>query len=204
MLRCILTSAFVVCMAVALPVPGSADSTATLAPGDVAADFGLRRVDPDSGKLARTHWLSDYVGPTATARKQVVVLSFYATWCKPCVAELPELSALQQQLAPRGVQFLGINVRAEGEGADAALSASHRLIREHKLDFPLLVDRYTKRTTLLYVGEQATLPCHVVLDGSGTIVTRLQGRKATIAALSAAIEPLLQPRAEVQTSEESP
>jgi thiol-disulfide isomerase/thioredoxin len=64
----------------------------------LAAPFHLRTLDGRRLDLA-----------TLTAHGPVV-LDFWATWCKPCVASMPELSALARRYAARGVSVLGISI----------------------------------------------------------------------------------------------
>lgn len=45
----------------------------------------------------------------AQLRGKVVLVNFWATWCEPCVAEMPALQRLRQQLAPDGFEVLGVN-----------------------------------------------------------------------------------------------
>ena len=52
----------------------------------------------------------------ATARGQVVLLNFWASWCEPCVAELPSLERLVRQRAVDGLAVWAVNVR-ESEAA---------------------------------------------------------------------------------------
>ena len=47
--------------------------------------------------------LADYKG-------RVVLLNMWATWCKPCREELPELARLHRELEPRGLTVVGVNV----------------------------------------------------------------------------------------------
>ena len=49
--------------------------------------------------------LADYKG-------KVVLVDFWATWCPPCVASIPALSALAQKYHDRGFSILGVNVDA--------------------------------------------------------------------------------------------
>ncbi len=65
--------------------------------GDKAPDF---RITTDSG---RTVTRSDFGG-------KLLVLNFWATWCPPCVDEMPSLDEFQKQLAPDGVVVLGVSV----------------------------------------------------------------------------------------------
>jgi peroxiredoxin len=65
--------------------------------GDKAPDF---KITTDSG---RTISRSDFGG-------QVLVLNFWATWCPPCVEEMPSLDAFQRRLKGSGVVVLGISV----------------------------------------------------------------------------------------------
>jgi peroxiredoxin len=69
--------------------------------GDVkgipAPDFSLLTLD---GKKVK---LSDYRG-------KAVLLNFWATWCPPCIEELPSLNAFQRRFANSGVVVLGISV----------------------------------------------------------------------------------------------
>lgn len=51
--------------------------------------------------------LADYAG-------QVLVVNFWATWCAPCVAEMPSLNALQQALGDRGVRVMPISIDRGG------------------------------------------------------------------------------------------
>jgi peroxiredoxin len=65
--------------------------------GDKAPDF---RVTTDSG---RTVSRSNFGG-------RLLVLNFWATWCPPCVQEMPSLDEFQRRLAPAGVVVLGVSV----------------------------------------------------------------------------------------------
>jgi len=64
--------------------------------GDRAPDFNVRA---DSGKVLTAH---DFGG-------KLLILNFWATWCQPCVSEVPSLNTLQRELGPDGVVVLGIS-----------------------------------------------------------------------------------------------
>ena len=56
----------------------------------------------------------------AALRGKVVIVNFWATWCAPCRDEMPEFTRIQQELAAKGVQFVGIAVAS---GMDFRFSA---------------------------------------------------------------------------------
>lgn len=49
---------------------------------------------------------------------QVVVLNVWATWCRPCLEEIPQLEALHQTFGAQGVKVVGVSIDAAGMGAD--------------------------------------------------------------------------------------
>ncbi|MGB9609694.1 MAG: TlpA family protein disulfide reductase [Bryobacteraceae bacterium] len=59
---------------------------------------------------------------------KVLVLNFWATWCPPCVDEMPSLDAMARQLRPKGVVVLGISV-------DRNAAAYERFLRQMRVSF---------------------------------------------------------------------
>ena len=162
------------------PLIAASQDLTPLAVGSAMEDFGLRALDTASGQLKQLVWLSDYVGPQVPSeqRKRLLVLSYFAMWCKPCLSELTALRDLQSRYAANGLQVLGVNYRRDDEKLADTVQALQRWLPEGGLGFPLLFDRYTDRTQVVYLGRPAKLPHSVLIDASGHVVARIQGSEA--------------------------
>jgi len=69
---------------------------------------------PELGKMAPDFTLKDLDGNTVSLsdlRGKVVFLNFWATWCPPCRAEMPDIEALHQKYRDQGVVILGVDLR---------------------------------------------------------------------------------------------
>ncbi len=114
--------------------------------GKPAADFRLPALD---GKLASLSEL----------RGQVVLVNFWATWCAPCRAEMPEIVRAYERYKSRGFTVLAVNV--EEDAPEAAEFA-----QQYRLPFPVLLD---KEGRLSRAWRLRGLPSSVFIDRSGTV-----------------------------------
>ncbi len=102
-------------------------------------------------------------------RGQPMVVNFWATWCAPCIEEMPELSALQQQFAPDRLQVVGI-------GIDSPENIE-RFSQARPVAYPLLVSGAGGSELSRRFGNDAGgLPYTVVIDRSGRVTQRIIGR----------------------------
>jgi thiol-disulfide isomerase/thioredoxin len=117
-------------------------------------------------------------------RGRLVVLNFWATWCKPCVEEMPDLAKLQARYGAWGVQVVG--AAADGpEGRDAVLS----FIKKTPVGFPIWLGATTDQMTGF--GLPPVLPGTVVLARDGSIAATFAG-KVKPSEVAAALDRLLQ------------
>lgn len=118
-------------------------------------------------------------------RGKVLVLNFWATWCAPCLAEMPSLQRLHQALQGRDAVVVGVSV------GDARMSVE-RFIETHRIDFPILMDADKTQHKRWKVG---ILPTTFVLDAKGTPRFRHVGERAWDGQdIVAVIDGLLAPR----------
>ena len=92
---------------------------------------------------------------------KVLIVNFWATWCSPCLQEMPEFVILQQELGPKGLQFVGILTDDE---ADAARD----FLKSKPLNYPVLDGSIGGRQLTQKLGDSAgVLPVSVVFDPNG-------------------------------------
>jgi thiol-disulfide isomerase/thioredoxin len=98
---------------------------------------------------------------------KVVFVNFWATWCLPCIEEMPAMEKLHQELQKEGLVILAVNFQ---EGP----ARVKEFLTEHNLTFMALLDRDGK------VAERYlawALPVSVIINKRGEIVARAMGSK---------------------------
>lgn len=127
----------------------------------------------------RPHLLGEWKG-------KILIVNFWASWCPPCVEEMPEFAKLQQEFGPKGVQFVGILVDDEPDAARAFLKAA-------PVNYPILDGNVGGRAWASKLGDHVeALPFSVVFNLGGELIHTEIGRFSRDEVL-AQIMPLLKP-----------
>lgn len=125
----------------------------------------------------------------ASLRGRVVLVNFWATWCAPCVEEMPALARLRERLGPRGLEVIAVNQGEMPERVKAFMQRSG-------LDLPVVLDR---DKDVAKAWKVRALPTTFVIDARGRIRLHAEGELDTGEALESAIAPLL-PRERASTA----
>jgi thiol-disulfide isomerase/thioredoxin len=135
------------------------------APG---ATEGLRPGEPAPAFVAKAHddaefYLRDYCGEPRGKRhrqeRNILVLSFFASWCKPCKAEMPMLQELASRYRGDGVLFYLVN---KGQPRDTVSN----FLFDQVVSLPVLMDQYEVLAKKYHVRE---LPTLVIIGKDGRL-----------------------------------
>jgi peroxiredoxin len=119
-------------------------------------DFELPRLDGGSERL------SDHFG------KDVVLVDFWATFCKPCLRAMPDLDALYRSRRERGFVVLGVSIDGPGSTADVQAEVARLGV-----SFPILLDQES-RAVALY-NTRASAPFSVLIGRDGRVLAQREG-----------------------------
>ena len=102
---------------------------------------------------------------TAALSGKVVVVNFWATWCVPCIQEIPSFNRLHKDFAGQGVAVLGISMDDEGA------ARVQPFLKKHPMDYPVGVG--SEALSKQYNLDE--LPVTLVFDRTGKQVKRFEG-----------------------------
>jgi peroxiredoxin len=133
-----------VCLEAAKPATG-------VMKGQVAPDFSLKDI---AGKQIAL----------SSAKKNVVCLLFWATWCPYCVREVPRFKELHAKFAAKGLKIFAINI-----AANDPLPRVEAFQLKNQLPYPILYDVSQDVSRMFYVTG---IPVSIIIDRKGVIQYR--------------------------------
>ncbi len=119
--------------------------------GTAAPDFTVQDAD-------RKVTLSDFRG-------KIVVLNFWATWCPPCVEEMPSLVQMQHRLKDKGVVLLGVSLDVDGD-------SYRKFLKDYNIDFLTVRDADQKSNNLYGTFK---FPETYIIDRNGIVRRKFIG-----------------------------
>jgi thiol-disulfide isomerase/thioredoxin len=131
---------------------GQTSSFPTLRPGATAPVFS--RLDLSGNRI-----------DLQALRGKVVLLDFWASWCAPCLLEIPHLVALQKQLGPQGLQVIGVSM-------DDSAAPVIKLTRRVAFNYPVLLGDAKLGA---HYGGIYGLPVRILIARDGTILRIWKG-----------------------------
>lgn len=130
--------------------------------------WGMGSRVPTVGMQAEDFRLTDLEGKSQSLsqyRGKIVLLNFWATWCKPCTTEMPAMQTMYDKLRDKGFVVLAVN-----ELEDDAKVREH--IKQYGHTFPVLMDRDNKVANQFGVFG---LPVSVFIDQEGRVQEYIKG-----------------------------
>ena len=127
--------------------------------------------DPNAQAFFQHGWLmpdGQALDP-AIWQNRLVLVNFWASWCPPCVAEMPALDQLSQDLAQRQVIFIGV-------GIDSPSNIREFLLKT-PVSYPIVIGGMEGSQIGKSLGNtQGALPFTVIIDSKGQIIYRKLGK----------------------------
>ena len=106
---------------------------------------------------------------------KVILLNFWATWCPPCLREIPSFVELQEKYGDQGFQVIGIAVDNE--------EAVHEYMNEVKINYPIMVSEFEAiELSSRYGNTIGALPYSVIINRENVVSDKITGELSKIRA----------------------
>ncbi|WP_185970989.1 TlpA family protein disulfide reductase [Alkalicoccobacillus porphyridii] len=140
----------------------------------------------EKGMKAESLTLDRYQGEAADVLpddNQVTIMNIWATWCEPCVRELPDLLELDNDYRDSGLAVITVNAQKY----ERVVEHTEEFIQEQNLTLPVFLD---SEAELFQLYQIRGMPTTLVIDHEGIIVERIEG-EVNYEMLEAIVIPLL-------------
>ena len=108
----------------------------------------------------------------ADKRGKVLLINLWATWCGPCLSEMPALVAMQQKYGDHGFEILGLNTDDE---SDHMMSEINQVIHDKGINYPVVFSDTQTQAALLDISKFGGIPQSFIVDQDGNLRAVFKG-----------------------------
>ena len=130
------------------------DMASATEPGNTFIDIGL------PGPQGQTVWVGDYVG-----QNKLVLIDFWASWCGPCIRELPNVVKAYERFHDKGLEIVGVSLDKDKASWLAAIEQTGQ-------KWPQMSDLKGWECAGAQIYGIQSIPANVLIDDHGKIVAR--------------------------------
>lgn len=149
---------------------GSLDELIVGTKGEGAEQIDLESIGLQPGESAPDFTLTTLSGEQLSLsdlRGKKVILNFWATWCGPCRAEMPDMQKFYESHQDE-VEILAVNVTE----SEASAENVDLFVEDYGLTFPILLD---EKSQVVTTYQALTIPTSYLIDSNGVIQNRMIG-----------------------------
>ncbi|MFH2003534.1 MAG: TlpA disulfide reductase family protein [Bacteroidota bacterium] len=132
--------------------------------------FTLKNVTPRNGQSPNFEWAnnSGNANNFKSFHSKLTIINFWATWCGPCRKELPDLVAISNEFATKGVRVIGIST---DRGSNVVADVSE-FINKNKVTYPIVIDNGELAKAF---GNVRGIPTTFLVNEEGKVVESFMG-----------------------------
>jgi thiol-disulfide isomerase/thioredoxin len=108
----------------------------------------------------------------ADKKGKVILINLWATWCGPCLAEMPAFVKMKESLGPQGFEILGLDTDDE---SDTLMDDINKVIKEKNINYPIVFSDTKTQVALLNISKFNGIPQSFLVDADGNLRAVFKG-----------------------------
>ena len=102
----------------------------------------------------------------ADKKGKVILVNMWATWCGPCLSEMPAFVKMQGTYGPQGFEILGLDTDDE---SDTLMADINKVIKEKNINYPIVFSEASTQVAFLKISNFDGIPQSFLIDADGNL-----------------------------------
>jgi thiol-disulfide isomerase/thioredoxin len=102
----------------------------------------------------------------ADEKGKIILINMWATWCGPCLAEMPSFVKMKEKYGPSGFEILGLDTDDESE---TLMDDINKVVKEKGINYPIVFSDLQTQAALLNISKFNGIPQSFLVDADGNL-----------------------------------